>query len=185
MDLSVEALTALVRRYWPSDKESNFKLDCSPEARRFLAAWERELAKMDAWRVFLHELGEALPDFTVGNITATADSCLRCGLYPKAERTGVVVGCVSILAPVYTVYAMRYRLQGDERVDETLLFESFPPEFQTPASVFAQRVEATLGVSALPRHLAEARIPLFVEPREPPETTLFHALFTGRPESVP
>jgi hypothetical protein len=97
----------------------------------------------------------------------------------------VVVGCVSILAPVYTVYGVRYEYSRGKRLRDEVFFEPLPAEMRGPAGVIARGIEATFGVSVLPRELAGTPVPLFVDPREPPDTTLFHALFISQPASVP
>ncbi|WP_158502008.1 hypothetical protein [Vitiosangium sp. GDMCC 1.1324] len=183
-------MLSVARNYWRPDKDFDFRPENSPESERFLDLWEQEFKKMDQWRAFLRELGGALPDFNIGNATSTCDACFRCSVYPRAEnkqqpRRWVVVGCVSILAPVYTLYGVQYSYRGRERITERIFFDSFPPEMQAPAETVARRIEATFGVTALPRELAETPIPLIVEPQEPPHTTLFHALFISRPERVP
>ena len=81
-------------------------------------------------------------------------------------------------------YAYRYTDKGRERSDEVFLY-LLPPEMQGPASIIARGIEAAFGAQALPREIAETRIPLIVEPQEPPDTTLFHALFISEPEKVP
>jgi hypothetical protein len=56
---------------------------------------------------------------------------------------------------------------------------------QSAADVIARKLEETFGVEKLPRELARTPVPLFVKWVEPPETTLFHALFTNEPDNVP
>ncbi len=190
MPLSKEALLSVARQYWRSDKDFDFILENSPEAERFLGRWAQELEHMDQWRAFLRDLGSHLPGFNIGNITATCDASFRCSVYPRMDdqprvRHWVVVGCVSILAPVYTIYGVRYGHRSGGRASERLFFGDFPSEMQAPAELIARRLEATFKVSALPREIAETPIPLIVEPQEPPDTTLFHALFISDPERVP
>ncbi|MFY0571248.1 hypothetical protein ACN28E_46480 [Archangium lansingense] len=185
MPLSAEDLLAIVRSYFRPDKDFNYRKENSPEHERFSKRWEQALEQMDQWRALLRGLRGALPDFDIGNATATCTSCFRCAAYPKTQPTGsAVVGCVSILAPVYTVYGVQYAYSGGERSHKVFL-DSLPPEMQAPASAIARGIEAAFGVEALPRELAETRIPLIVEPQEPPDTTLFHALFISLPERVP
>lgn len=190
MTLTAAQLLAIARNYWPSDKEHYLRPEKSPEVARLQERWEQELKKMDQWGAFVRSLGGDLPEFTVGNVTAPVDACFRCAAYPKTESVSselrwVLVGCVSILAPVYTVYGVQYRYSGQKRMGHELFFEPLPQAVQAPAEVIARRIETALGVSALPREIAETRVPLFVDPQQPPHTTLFHALFTGQPESVP
>jgi hypothetical protein len=97
----------------------------------------------------------------------------------------VVVGCVSILAPVYAIYGLQLGYRGKQRIDERIFLEELPPEMQAPAELVARKLEATFGLTALPRELARTPVPVIVEPKEPPHTTLFDALFISRPESVP
>jgi hypothetical protein len=190
MALTAEQLLSITRNYWPSDLESSLKPEGSPEVARLHDLWGKELKKMRQWAEFVRALNEDLPEFTVGNITATFDACLRCGAYPRTNRPPsssgwVVVGCVSILAPVYAIYGMQYEYSGEKRFGEEVFFEPLPARMRAPADIIARKLEATFGVSALPRELADTSVPLFVDSRKPPHTTLFHALFTSQPDSVP
>jgi hypothetical protein len=190
MPLSVEQLLAIARKYWRPDRDYEFQSENSPEAKRFQELWEHELKKMDRWRAFLDDLRQDLPGFTIGNATATCNACFRCAAYPVSNRDlptlrWAVVGCVSILAPVYTLYGVQYEYSGTKRVRDEVFFEPLPHEMRVPADVIARRIEASFEVSALPRELGETPVPLFVDPHSPPDSTLFHALFSSRPERVP
>ncbi len=197
MSISAEYLLSVARNYWRSDHEFDGKLEKSPELERFQGLWEEKLEKIDEWWVLHDELRAALPHLSIGDATATVDACFRCLVYAEQQlvsedpeneprsRCWAVVGCVSILAPVSTVYGVQYDYKGREWIARRVFFEPLPPEMRAPAAVVARKLEELFGVEALPREIAETRIPLIVEPQEPPETTLFHALFTGRPESVP
>lgn len=197
MSISAEYLLSVARNYWRSDHEFDGKLERSPELERFQGLWEEKLEKIDEWWVLHDELRAALPHLNIGDATATVDACFRCLVYAEQQlvsenpedeprsRCWAVVGCVSILAPVYTTYGVQYDYKGREWIAREVFFEPLPPEMRAPAEVVARKLEKLFGVEALPRELAETPIPLIVEPREPPDTTLFHALFTSRPESVP
>jgi hypothetical protein len=186
-------LIALVHNYYRANKTFHLRRENSPEEERFLARWRQEREKMDQWEAFADELGAALPRFMVRNITSTCDASFRCAVYSRSENEPppsrwVVVGCVSILAPVYAVYGVQYSYpggRGGPRNTDQVFLESFPPEMQTPAEAMARKLEATFGLTALPRELARTPVPLIVEPKEPPHTTLFDALFISRPDSVP
>jgi hypothetical protein len=190
MTLSVDHLLSVAKTYWRPDKDYDFRIENSPETERFHRLWEQELKKMDQWRAFLGSIRGKLPGFIIGNATATCDSCFRCAAYPptnqqRPSERQVIVGCLSILAPVYSVYGVRYEYSGKKLIGNEVYFEPFPAEMSSPATVIAKEIEATFGVLPLPRLIAETKIPLFVYPREPPNTTLFHALFISQPESVP
>jgi hypothetical protein len=191
MTPSREQLISIAQNYWRSDKEYQLRQEKSPEDKRREARWDQELKKIDRWHAFLRDVRQELPNFTIGDGTATPDACFRCVAYPVRGHPlpphhWVVVGCVSILAPIYIVYAVEYGRVGNRtRLNPRLSLEPFPPEMRLPADVFARKFEETFGVGKLPREIAETPVPLFVKWVEPPETTLFHALFTNEPDNVP
>ncbi len=191
MNLSTEQLISIARTYWRPDQDYLLRQEKSPEDRRRDARWAEELKRIDRWHAFLREVRQALPSFTIGDGTATPDVCFRCVVYPFRGRppppySWIVVGCVSILAPLYIVYSVRYGHVGNRtRLNPRVDFEPFPPEMEPVADVIARKIEETFGVSKLPRDIAETPVPLFVKWVEPPETTLFHALFTNEPDNVP
>jgi hypothetical protein len=190
MSPTTEQLLVIARGYWRADKAYHSRTDSSPEHQRLEALWEEELKHLDRWWAFLEELERELPEFRIGDATATPDASFRCAAYappdPAPEASGlIVVGCVSILAPVYTLYGVHYTRMGNKRHAPRVHLPPLPAEMRRPAEVIARRIEATFGVTALPPDIAHTPIPLHVEPREPPDTTLFHALFTSEPERLP
>ena len=190
MNLTTEQLLSIAREYWRSDRYQHLTQEMSPEAYKLEARWEEALQKVDQWHAFLTDLKQALPDFTIGDGTATPDACFRCVAYPVKGRPlppsdWVVVGCISILAPIYMVYGIEFEGGSKKRLSSKVSFEPLPPQMKHPAEVLARKIEETFGVSALPREVAELPVPLVVEWKEPPETMLFHALFSNQPENVP
>ncbi|WP_224367818.1 hypothetical protein [Hyalangium versicolor] len=190
MAMTAEQLLSIARNYWPADKDEYLRPEKSPAVARFQALWRQELGKMDGWTAFVRSLDAALSGFTVTNVTVPVDACLRCAAYPEAALESassrwVVVGCVSILAPVYTVYGVRYEFSGKRRVGDHVFFEPLPAEMQAPAAIMGRNIETRWGIHLLPREVSETPIHLFVDPQQPPHTTLFHALFTSQPASVP
>jgi hypothetical protein len=190
MAISPEQLISLVKDYWPSNRDPHSSQEPGPEAMRLHERWEQELKSIHRWWAFLEELERELPDFSIGDATATPDACFRCVAYPAKDRPQpalrwVVVGCVSILAPVYTVYGVQFEYSETTRLFRALDFDPRRPEIRAPAEVIARKIEAAFGSSALPREVAETPVPLFVQWKAPPETTLFHALFTNEPGILP
>jgi hypothetical protein len=199
MPILAEELLLIARKYWRSDHEFDDKRENSPETERFHEAWEQALKNLDQWRALMGELRVAFPHLKIGHATATCDPCFKCMVYTNREpvssdpledeprsRLWTVVGCLSVLAPVYTVYGVQYDYKGREvRGAARVFFDPLPPEMQAFAEVIARKIEARYGAEALPREFAEIRVPLIVHFKEPPETTLFHALFTPEPENLP
>lgn len=189
MTFSTDQLLNIARQYWPSDLESYLRPKMGPEGERLQALWKQELAKMEHWRGFIRALRGELPGFTLGNATCPFDACFRCSAYSEIDHSPqldwAVIGCVSILAPVYAVYGVRYELKGKQRLSSEVFLESLPDEMRAPSEVIARKIEETFGASAFPRELNEVPVPLFVGLKQPPNTTLFHALFTSEPDIVP
>jgi hypothetical protein len=190
MPLSAEQLLDIARSYWRSDKGYYLRQEKSPETERLQALWDQKLEKIERWKAFLNDLQHELSGFSIGNVVTTADASFRCIAYPVTGTplppfNHAVVGCVSILAPVYIIYGLEYEQRDGPRRHQKIVFEPLPSGMRFPADVIARKIETTFGVSALPREFAETPVPLFVEWKEPPETTLFHALFTSEPGNLP
>jgi hypothetical protein len=190
MTLSKERLLAVAQEYWDSSQDFLLKQEASPERRRLQALWDQKLENMEPWNAFLGGLRNELPDYVVGSTLTTADASLRCVIYPPKESRPpsscwIVVGCVSILAPVYILYGVECEYVGGRLRNHKASLVQVPPGMDFPARVVARRIETTFGYSAVPREIAETPVPLFIEFKEPPETTLFHALFTSEPSSIP
>ncbi|PTL81793.1 hypothetical protein [Vitiosangium sp. GDMCC 1.1324] len=160
----------------------------APEHIRRCELWDQKLKKLDQWWAFLDELEKELPGFTIGDGTATANTSFRCSAYPPSDNPRmppwVVVGCVSILAPVYTIYGVQHEYSGKKHIGYKVFLDALPPEMRPPAEVIARKLEAIFEVRALPHEIAQTPIPLIVDWKEPPNTTLFHALFTSEPQSI-
>ena len=189
MTPSSETLLAIAQRYWDSSQEHRLGQEVSPERRRLQQLWDAERKNMERWWAFLEYLKGSLPGFTLGHIVTTADASLRCIAYPPLlspppAHAWAVVGCVSILAPVYTVYGVEYEYIHGKRSGFKSHFKPDSPEMQPSARIIAHQIETSFGFSAVSHEVARTPVPLFVEFKEPPQTTLFHALFTSEPESI-
>lgn len=193
MTPSTEELLAIARKYWPADEDSYLRGERSPEAARLEERWNEAMPRMREWRALVADLQQQLPGFSVREVTTTSDACFRCAIYPPQEQrkpplTQVAVGCMSVLAPVCTVYGLQYEYRPRQLLrisNERLFFEQLPTELREPAEALARQMEARFGVSALPPEVAATPVPLFVDVQSPPRTTLFHALFSSHPLSVP
>ena len=190
MDSSAEKLLVIARKYWPAEGDYN-NVERPLERQRLDALWDEKLREqLDHWHGFLDGLDSALPDFVIGDGTTASDGGFRLVAYAKSPRSPprfrfALVGCVSILAPLYTVFGVQYDFIGRKRHNPRLSFEPLPFEMRAPADLLARKMEATFDVRRLPREVADMPIPLFVHNVEPPKTTLFHALFDSQPDNLP
>jgi hypothetical protein len=190
MTLSAEKLLAIASNYWDSSKDFYLRQETSPRTERLQAAWSRELEDVERWWSFQDDLQRSLPGFELKLMGSTADAGFRLIAYPilctqLPRYNWSIVGCISILAPVYAVYAVAYEDTGGKRSHFNALFEPALPGMDFPVRVISKKIEETFGFSALSSDIARTPVPLFVESKEPPHTTLFHVLFTSEPTSIP
>ncbi|WP_143177612.1 hypothetical protein [Cystobacter ferrugineus] len=188
--LSRDDLLAIIRNYYDSSSEFLYTSETSPATKRLHALWTQWLENMGPWNAFLNELESELPTFVVGDTLSSSDGGPRCLVYPPKESrvpgaNWVVVGCISLLAPVYMVYGVECDYADGGLRNEKASFAQPPSNMALPAQIVARKIETTFGFSAVSCELAETPVPLFVGGREPSEVTLFHALFTSDPSVIP
>ncbi|RKG84517.1 hypothetical protein [Corallococcus terminator] len=193
MTPSTEELIAIARHYWRADDLYDSRTEPSPEFERFEALWNEKLKELDRWRALLNQLRRALPECTVGDyVAASVNGCFGALVYPLREEvlqrtqlSWTVVGYLSILAPVYTVHCVRREFVGTHLKNSQVFLEPIPLELQGIADVIAQRIEEDYGATALPLEVAQTPVSLYVHFMKPPQTTLFHALFSSEPGNIP
>jgi hypothetical protein len=187
---SVNDLLAIVQNYYDSGNEFLYTPETSPATKRLQKLWTQWLENVEPWNNFLDELESELPTHVVGDTLSSSDGGPRCLVYPP-KMTGapnenwVVVGCVSLLAPVYMTYGIERGYGKSGLRNKKASFAQPPPIMALPAQIVARRIELTFGASAVSREIAETPVPLFVGGLEPSEATLFHALFTSDPSIIP
>lgn len=195
MPYTVDQLLAIARRYWRDDKRYDNADEFSPEQLRLQARWSEEIARSDWWYAFAERLGRRLPSYSIGSHTATGEASWKFLVYDKSGDDPstfrfVVVGCVSLLAPVAALYAVQYDFGergefGRKRFNPRLSFTPLPPEMEQVGDTLAREIEAYFGAELLPRQLLETPVPLIANFKEPPHTTLLHVLFTHEPTALP
>ena len=192
MPLSLEQLMAVARRYWPTSEAGarGSALESCPESLRRHELWEQKLKEIARWWAVLDDLRNELSGFVIGDATATPDACFRCVAHPAGAQSASapywsVVGCLSIIAPVHTVYGVQFERHDRKRVFKGLDLELQRTETKTLADVMARQFAMKLGSSLLPAESVRVPIALEVQGKRPPETLLFHALFTNEPENLP
>ncbi|RYZ39047.1 MAG: hypothetical protein EOO71_21630 [Myxococcaceae bacterium] len=188
MSPTLEELRAIARQYWPAPGTETPEGN-SPEHARRAQRWEEALRDNERWNDFLKDLRSLLPGFSVGDGTSTSQACFTCILfpakgYPIPPVPWAVVGCMSILAPVFTVYGIAFKYEGSKRSEARLHVGSMPDAMAETTVRVAQELEARFNVRALPKEVAATPAPVVVEWKKPPHTTLFDTLFTSEPDNV-
>ncbi|WNG20741.1 hypothetical protein [Cystobacter fuscus] len=196
MSFTVSELIELCRQYYPTGRTLDDHLhETSSQWQRFHAKWHEALADQHQWLEFRRRVAAAFPTSLVGDATAyTHDGGYRCCIYavePRDKADGVsqeVVGCVSLLAPVYFIYCTQHRYRGGRRESpaDTVFLEEMPVKLGPTVSRLADLIESALGCQSLPPHVARTLIPdLCLDHIEPGHASLFKALFTLEPNVLP
>lgn len=189
-------LVELCRRYYPAGRTlDDHAHGASPEWHRFHAKWHEALADRSRWLLLRGTLEQAFPANSVGDATAyTHDGGYRCCVHaiePPDKADGIsqeVVGCVSLLAPLYFVYGTQHRYRGGKREEPAAIvfLDALPESLMPHAAKVARTIESVFGYQPFPARLASVRIPdLCLDHFEPGRGTLFRALFTLEPASLP
>ncbi|RKH14262.1 hypothetical protein D7V97_03525 [Corallococcus sp. CA053C] len=186
---STAELLAIARHFWPAPGPGDSD-ETSPEYVRLFKRWDEAIQDLPQWHGFLEHLDTLLPGFTLGDGTGPTRVSFRCVAYPAKgipmpPIPWAVVGCMSILAPVFTVYGISFEYQGRKRSKAQLHLDPLPEAMTGTARLIAQELKARYNVSELPREVAATPVPVVVEWTRPPQTTLFDALFDSEPTSVP
>ncbi|RKH54482.1 hypothetical protein D7X55_09555 [Corallococcus sp. AB049A] len=189
MPPSTDELLTLARHYWPASYEESLD-DAHPELKRRQERWAQVLERNERWEEFRRQLRMRLPAFTLAEATTTSQASLRCAVYPAKgipmqPVPWALVGCLSILAPVYTVYGLTFDYEGRKRGKAHLHLPPLPAAMSDTARIIARELEAHFHVTALPPEVAALPVPVAVEWTRPPQTTLFDALFDSSPTIVP
>ncbi|MFE8603334.1 hypothetical protein [Archangium violaceum] len=193
---TVSELMEVCRQYYPAGRTlDDHEHAASPEWHRFHARWHEAMADRSRWLTLRGALEEAFPGISVGDATAyTHDGGYRCCVYsiePQDKADGVsweVVGCVSLLAPLYFVYGTQHRYRAGRRESPAvaLFLESLPEALTSSASKVTRAIESVFGYQPLPVQWVSVPIPgLCLDHFEPGRATLFRALFTLEPALLP
>lgn len=190
MPLSKDDLIEIVQSHYRSSNTFLFTLEPSLEENRRQALWSRWIENREPWKAFRAKLRSELPHYETGATYSSADGGPRCIIYPPRESLApssnwIVVGCVSLLAPVYFVYGVECNYAEGRLQNDRASFEPPPSSMALPTQIVARTIETMFSFSALPHELAQTPVPLYAGSIEPPQTTLFHTLFTNEPSSIP
>lgn len=165
-DLSAPALTQLARRYYPASVGMDDpRYNDSEETRRRSAVLEAAMKDTGGWERFLRRVEEAFPGCEVRDASSLPyASSHRCqvtlpGMQPHEGKEENAVGCMlSLLAPVYAVYATHHREEGLNS-ESWRRFPPLPPEFQAHEAKLAALVESSFGFSRLPNDVLFTPVP--------------------------
>ncbi|HZH17891.1 MAG TPA: hypothetical protein VE057_26300 [Archangium sp.] len=183
---SVEALIALVHRYYPAGIHGDDPRHRTSEEYLRLESLRRAAQGDDtAWQRFLRRIREQLPDCTVWDLPGLPhDPSRRVRVYlpdsqvPEGEHKAVVV-LTSILTPVHLLHASREVDLDEERSASQEWFPPLPPEFQPYEAKLEALAQESFGSVRLPNDVLFTPVPdLQVGNTGFGKVRLLHCLFT-------
>ena len=159
-------LIRIAHQHYPPGSTVFIDIDRStPEFQRWSEAWDKALA-WERWDSLLGELMAAFPGRPVGDVTQPGMSaCLRCCVYLERPLPGEgrvltrLAGAVSVLAPLYLVYATVQHIRADDTRTRPQLFLQPPDELRPHAELLVQHLERALGYQPFPLELANEPVP--------------------------
>jgi hypothetical protein len=184
-----EALHQLIRQYYPEGllvDEPGYKE--SEQARRLTQRMNEVGQDMSAWKAFVQRVREELPGCGFWDATLLfLEPCysLRVQLPETVHdenRSDEAVCLLSVLAPVYIVYAS-HTVEAGEDSETWVRFPPLPPAFQPYEARLARLIEAAFGATRLSEEVFSFPIPELC-PRTgdilPGTARLIDLLFTTR-----
>lgn len=166
---TAEALSKLVHLYYPAGMHRDDPRYCaSPENRRLEALRKAALEDTAAWRGFLQRIREELPGCRVWDYpTIRHDSAREARVAqpnpalatPGVKEVREVVLLVSILAPVFCLYASHHKFVGERRAEAVVFYPPFPAEYEAYEAKLEHLVQETFSAARLPNEVLFAPVP--------------------------
>jgi hypothetical protein len=187
-DLSTSALVQLLRSYYPTGlSPEDPAYTASVEAQRRQRLLEDAQKDTSAWKAFIRHVREALPDCSLWDLTLLShDPCYRLRVAlphqePDEDRRDEVVCLLSLLAPVYVLYASHMLYTGPF-MEQWTRYPPLPPAFEACEAQLARLVEATFNATRLPNEVLFTPVADMVPPAANlalGQARLVDLLFTG------
>jgi hypothetical protein len=164
-DLSAAELVQLLRQYYPTGlwvDELGYKE--SEQIQRLQRFLEEARKDTRAWKDFVQRVREEFPGSTLWDSTQLFyDPCYRLRvplLLPKeGEDTRKELVClVSLLAPVYVIYAS-HALNTGKGSEAWTRYPPLPPAFQPDEAKLAALIESSFGATRLPNDVLFTSVP--------------------------
>jgi hypothetical protein len=166
-DVSAPFLLEVLRRYYPSRSAPGApRYEASEETQRLRSLIDTIRRDAHAWSSFTERVEEAFPGCEASYSPPTAFTpSFRCqvtlpGVLPRRERIreDSVNGMISVLAPVYALYARHWKDDRTER-ETWLRYPPLPPEFQAHEAKLAALIESSFGATRVPNEVLFTRAP--------------------------
>jgi len=166
-DLSAPGLMACVRHYYPAGiPAGDPRYEGSAEIQRLRHLLHSSAIDLSAWQGFVQKVEDAFSNCDVSDsLPRLYRPSYRCEVTlpgvesrPDRSRGDAVVCMLSVLAPVYAVYAHHWNDDRAERESWTR-FPPLPPEFQAHEAQVASLIESTFGFTRLPTEVIFTPVP--------------------------
>jgi hypothetical protein len=166
-EISTPALLECVRHYYPTGiTTEDPRYERSAEFQRLRQRLHSAATDTRAWEDFLRRVESAFPDCKILDRTHLPyNPSYACQVnlpgqepWPDRTREDAVVCMLSVLAPVYVLYAHHWKDDRTERESWTR-YPPLPPEFQAHEAKLASLVETSFGFARLPNEVLFIVVP--------------------------
>lgn len=162
---TAQSLHLLLRQYYPAGLHADHPAyKQSEQARRLTQRLSEAGQDMSAWKAFVQRVREELPGCAFWDATLlflVPCYSLRVQLPETVhdqERSDEVVCLLSVLAPVYVVYASHTVETGADS-ETWVRYPPLPPAFQPYEARLASLLEAAFGATRLPEEVLSFPLP--------------------------
>jgi hypothetical protein len=163
---SAQSLIELLREYYPSGiGNDDPRYPSSKEIERLTKQLDADPRQAEVWGAFADQLQRAFPDCeVVAEDLRPLEPCFRYRLLHLVEgqhgqeREEGIACILSLLAPVYAIYAFHHREEGLDS-ESWSRFPPLPPDIQTHEARLAALIESALGLTRLPNEVLFAAVP--------------------------
>jgi len=172
--------------------------NASLQRRRFWECWRSALENPAGWDECRARIRSRVqPAAAVSNMTMPGHGGgLRMGLYFPADQAQLryedaftetlVLGCVSVLAPLYIIHGVRVEHRRGHSVSpHTALYGILPDPYCDHARIMSEEIERVFGYAPVSAEDAQSIVQdVSIEPNDIGGSTLMQALFCSDPTNV-
>ena len=164
-DQTTNALIELVHRYYPASIDNEDpRYKSSEEAQRLSSLIQANAEPPQTWKEFVQRLHEEFTGCMIWDTTIPwHDPCWSCrvslpGFEIGRQQYDAIVCLLSLLAPVYALYASHSQEEGSKRNHWTA-YPPLPQEYQAHEVKLSALIETTFGFTRLTNEVLFTSVP--------------------------
>ncbi len=186
--LAVPYLIDLIHRFYPRNiYTTDARYDSQAEAIKLRELRKTAQEESSAWNTLLQRIRQELPGCSLWELPYLLYDpcrCVRVSLEDSpmgASEQKAAVLLVSVLAPVYHIYASFQRIESKQVVEQRVWHPPLPLDYQSLEARLDSLAHSVLGTSRLPNEILFAPVPdIQVGNLDLGRAQIIHCLFTDQ-----